>query len=168
MFSVSVIVLVFTTLSEFRIHKPMDIGLLDALLFYLKWVPRHVSPEGIVRIFLLIAYLFSLERVYKSNRASKVCSSRSWTMFLLIDTLILRLCPEKDIREMRESEIGCITKTVIFCVLFLYFYQILKFLVAKTVPNLFITVSPEPSKGRHTDYTQQINIGKTKSGVTVL
>lgn len=89
-------------------------------------------------------------------------------MFLLIDTLILRLCPEKNIRKMRERETGCITKMLIFCVLFLYFYQILKFLVAKTVPNLFITVSPEPSKGRHTDYTQQINIGKTKRGVTVL
>lgn len=85
-------------------------------------------------------------------------------MFLFIDTLILYFCPERIICEMRET--GCIMKMVVFCVLSLCLNQIYKFLVGRTVPNLFITISPEPIRTRHRDYTQQINIGKDKNGIT--
>ena len=125
-------------------------------------MPRNLSPVGIVHICPSIGYLFSLERVHKSIRASNIHSSRSWALFLFIDTLILHFCLERIICEMRERETGCIMKMVVFCVLSLCLNQILQFLVGKTVPNVFITISPEPIRTRHRDYTQQVNIGKDK------
>lgn len=58
MFSFPVTVLFFTILLEFRIHKPMDIGLLDILCFYSRWIPRNLSLEGIpiVYIYTFVRY----------------------------------------------------------------------------------------------------------------
>lgn len=88
--------------------------------------------------------------------------------------------PEKTIYEMRERArerepgVGgkererervrnCNTNSVIFCLLFLNFHQILNFLEAETVPNLFMIISPEPSRARHVGDTQQINIRREKT-----
>ena len=49
-------------------------------------------------------------------------------MFLFIDILILHFCPERIICEMRERETGCIMKMVVFCVLSLFFFNLILFL----------------------------------------